>query len=162
MIVLPPKDSNAGCEVRLLLAECRSPAYKGFSLADAKLSMQYMDKVNFNRLEDPKPFGEAGAKSIADIVSAPGQFAGFGGYPHIDQDLMLRIQSIVDIANSRKDKRKQRYLDFIDAAIAVTTEASIADPSPGHPTSWRTAGSGAPGGSFKLFKSLMGNTYYYI
>jgi hypothetical protein len=45
MIVLPPKDSNAGCEVRLLLAECRSPAFKVYSLADAKLSMQYMDKV---------------------------------------------------------------------------------------------------------------------
>ena len=62
MIVLPPKDSNAGCEVRLLLAECRSPAYKVFALADAKLSMQYMDKVIFNRLEDPKPYGAAGAK----------------------------------------------------------------------------------------------------
>ncbi|WLI87645.1 hypothetical protein Q4S45_12930 [Massilia sp. R2A-15] len=162
MIVLPPKDSNAGCEVRLLLAECRSPAYKVYSAADAKLSMQYMDKVLFNRLENPKPYGAAGAKSIADIVRAPGQFAGFGAYPTITDDLALRIQSIVDIANSRKDKRKQLYIDFIDAAIAVTSESSIADPTPGKLVSWRTEGSGPPGGSFKLFKSVMGNTYYYI
>jgi hypothetical protein len=162
MVVLPPKDSNAGCEVRLLLAECRSPAYQVYTLADATLSMQYMDKVLFNRLENPQPYGAAGAKNIADIVRARGQFAGFGTYPTINDDLALRIQSIIDIANSRNDKRKESYIGFINAALAVTSDPSIADPSPGKLTSWRTAGSGPPGGSFKLFKSLMGNTYYYV
>ncbi len=162
MIVLPDKNESAGCETRLLLGECRSPAYAAYTLADAKLSMQYMDRVLYNRLADPKPYGAAGAKTIADIVRAKGQFAGFENYPTYDASIVNRIQAALNIANSSKDKRQAVYADFINAAIDIAKAASITDPSPGKLTSWRTAGSGAPGGSFKFFKTLMGNDYYYV
>lgn len=162
MIVLPDKNESAGCETRLLLAECRSPAYAIYTVENAKLSMQYMDKVLYNRLDDPKPYGAAGAKTIADIVRAKGQFAGFQNYPNYDTDIANRIQAALNIANSSKDKRQAVYAEFINAAIAISKAASIADPSPGKLTSWRTAGAAAPGGSFKFFKTLMGNDFYYV
>jgi hypothetical protein len=162
MIVLPDKNEIAGCETRLLLAECRSPAYAIYTLADAKLAMQYMDKVLYNRLADPKPYGAAGAKTIADIVRAKGQFAGFQNYPNYDTAIASRIQATLDIANNSKDKRQAAYADFINAAIAISKGTPITDPSPGKLTGWRTAGASAPGGSFKFFKTLMGNDFYYV
>lgn len=162
MIVLPDKNENAGCATRLLLAECRSPAYGRYTLKDAELSMQYMNKVLYNRLADPKPYGAAGAKTVADIVRAKGQFAGFQNYPKYDTEIANRIQAMLNIANSSKDTRQAAYAAFINAAITISKAAPIADPSQGKLTGWRTAGASAPGGSFKLFKTLMGNDYYYV
>ncbi|WP_338848055.1 hypothetical protein V8J88_04475 [Massilia sp. W12] len=162
MIVLPNKNETDGCETRLLLAECRGPSNSSYTLADAKLAMQYMDRVLYNRLADPKPYGAPGAKTIADVVRAKGQFAGFQNYPNYDTGIVHRIQAALDIANSTKDPRQAVYAAFIMTAIEVSKSNSITDPSPGKLTGWRTAGSTAPGGSFKFFKTFFGNDFYYV
>lgn len=56
----------------MLLAECRSPSFSGYTLGDATQSMQLMDRVLFNRLSDPAKFGASGAKTAGDIIRAPG------------------------------------------------------------------------------------------
>ena len=162
MLSLPPKNNGVGCEVRVLLAECRSPSFSSYSLADATTCMQLMDKVLWNRLDDPGPFGAKGATTVADIVRARGQFAGFETYPDYAQSIVTRIQAMLNLANSAKDKRHDLFTDHINAAIAVATDPSIADPSAGALTGWRTAGSAAPGGSFKFFKTFFGNDFYFI
>jgi hypothetical protein len=162
MVTLPPKNEIAGCEVRLLLSECRGPSFSSWTLADATTCMQWMDKVLWNRYDSPAQFGAKGAKSLADIIRAPGQFAGFENYPDFDQSIVNRIQAMINIANKSKDKRHQSFADHINSAIAVSNAASIIEPSPGILAGWRTAGSGAPGGNFKFWKTFLGNDFYYI
>jgi len=162
MIALPPKNDMEGCEVRVLLAESRGPSANGYSLADAKTCMQLMDRVLWNRLSNPAPFGARGAKTIADIVRAPGQFAGFQGYPNYDSSIVNRIQAMINVANSAKDKRCQDFANHINSAIDVANDASIQEPSPGTLASWRTAGSGSPGSNFKLHTTILGIDFYFI
>ena len=50
--------------------------------------MKLMDAVLWNRRENPGPFLARGAKSLADIVKARGQFAGFESYPEYDNQLL--------------------------------------------------------------------------
>lgn len=92
----------------------------------------------------------------------PGQFAGFEKYPNYDKSIENRIQAMINIANSPKDKRQQSFTDHINSANAVSEAANIIEPSPGILAGWRTAGSGAPGGSFKFWKTFFGNDFYYI
>ena len=162
MIVLPPKDDGVGAEVRLLLAECRNPSGSGYTLADATESFQLMDRVLFNRLANPAPFGAKGATTVGDIIRAPGQFAGFEKYPNYDAAVVNRIQAAVNIANAAKDKRHAAYADFINAAIAVAQNPSIKDPSAGTLAFWRTALSSGPGAGAKLYKTILGNDFYFI
>lgn len=162
MVTLPPKNDGEGCEVRLLLAECRGPSFNTYTLADATTCMQLMDRVIFNRLANPAPFGARGATTVADIAKAPRQFAGFQNYPNYDQSIVNRIQAMLNIANSAKDKRSAAFTDFIEAAISVASDPSITDPSPGTLAAWRTAGSGSPGSNFKLHTTLLGNEFYFI
>jgi hypothetical protein len=162
MIKLPPKDDDAGAEVRLLLAECRGPSFSSYKLADAITSMQLMDRVLYNRLDDPSKFAARGATTLGDIIRAPGQFAGFENYPSYDHSIVNRIQAMLNIANSTKDKRAPDFADFINAAMKVASDASIQDPSPGTLAFWRTAGASSPGSSFKKHTTVLGNDYYYI
>jgi len=162
MIVLPPKNDDDGCEVRVLLAECRTPSFSSYTLADAITSMQLMDRVIFNRLANPGPFGAKGATTVADVVKARGQFAGFQNYPKFDASIANRIQAALNIANSTKDKRSSSFQDHFNAAIQIANDQSIADPSPGTLVAWRTAGSGSPGANFKLHTTLMGIAYFFI
>ncbi|CAE6700031.1 hypothetical protein R70006_00680 [Paraburkholderia domus] len=163
MILLPPKNDNEGAEVRLLLAECRGPSFSTFTLSDATTCMQLMDLVLFNRLDNPGRFGAKGATTVGDIIRAPGQFAGFQNYPKYDSHVQHRIQVALDIANSAKDKRSPDFAAFINAAIAIATSTStITEPSPGTLVSWRTAGSGSPGSGFALFKTVLGNDFYFV
>ena len=88
MISLPERNSDAGVESRVLLAECKSPAYSDtYTLELASECMQLMDAVLRNRLANPSPYGAKGAISLADVVKAKGQFAGFGKYPNYDETL---------------------------------------------------------------------------
>jgi hypothetical protein len=162
MIALPPKNDGNGVEVRVLLAECRGPSFSSYTLADATKSMQLMDRVLWNRFNSPAKFGAKGAKSLADIIKAPGQFAGFQNYPNYDRSIVNRIQAMINIANSSKDKRSGDFVDFINAAITVADDPSIQEPSPGTLASWRTAGSGSPGSNFNLYTTVLGNDFYYI
>jgi hypothetical protein len=162
MISLPPKNNTEGVEARVLLAECRGPSFNTYTLTDATTCMQLMDRVLWNRLSNPAKFGARGATSLADIIKAPGQFAGFESYPNYDVAIVNRIQAMVNIANSTKDGRNQDFTDFINAAIGVANDPSIQDPSPGTLAAWRTKGSGSPGGTFKKHTTQLGNDFYYI
>lgn len=95
MVALPPKETAEGVEARLLLAECRSPAYqKTYSLGDATQAMQLMDRVLWNRLKNPRPFGAPGATELVEIIKAKGQFAGFENYPNYDTAIVSNLQGI--------------------------------------------------------------------
>jgi len=161
MVALPPKDNGVGAETRILLAECGGPVLKSYTLAKAKESMQLMDRVIWNRMANPAPYLARGAKTVADIIKAPGQFAGFGSYPDYDGKIVNRIQSMINIANSTRDKRNSTYADFITTAIEVAKAQPVIDPSPGKLTFWRTAGSGGPGGNATHFKTVLGVDFYY-
>lgn len=162
MVALPPKNDAEGCETRVLLAECRTPSFSSYALADAEKCMQLMDKVLWNRFRNPGPFGAKGATKLSDVVRAPGQFAGFEAYPNYDQSIVNRIQAMINIANNAKDKRSQAFADHIATAIAVAKAASIVEPSAGTLASWRTAGSASPGSNFKLHGTVLGVDFYFI
>lgn len=162
MVALPSRDTNAGVEARVLLAECRGPSSSSYKLATATQCMQMMDRVLWNRLGNPGPFGARGAKTIADVVKAKGQFAGFENFPDFDSSLVTRIQGMIDIANSAKDSRKADFLAHVNAAIAVANQPVIADPSPGKLVAWRTAGASSPGAGFLKHITLGGIDFYYI
>jgi hypothetical protein len=111
---------------------------------------------------NPAPFGAKGAKTLADVIRAKGQFSGFEKYPNYSTAIITRLQSMIDIANNPKDKRNTTYSDHITTAIAVADEDSILDPSAGTLCAWRTAGAGSPGSNFKLHTAVLGNEFYFI
>lgn len=138
MITLPPKDNGIGLETRLLLSECQSPSYTGtYTLSEASTCMALMDLVLWNRTKNPKPF-LASKPTLLSVITAPNQFDGFSGYPKYSSDIVARIQSYIDIANSKYDKRSQTFADFINLAIQVATNPTISDPSPGSLVAWKT------------------------
>jgi hypothetical protein len=163
-IVLPPRDTDKGAEIRLLMAECRGPSFTAiYNLTDAKRCMQHMDLVIWNRLANhPGKFGAPGATSIRDIIKAPGQFAGFGNYPKLSAGMVANLQQMIDIANNPKDSRQSDFADFINAAIDVTNAQTIADPTGAGNilSAWRTAGASSPGSGFTKFSTIMGTDFY--
>ncbi len=163
MISLPERNSDAGVESRVLLAECKSPAYSDtYTLELASECMQLMDAVLRNRLANPSPYGAKGAISLADVVKAKGQFAGFGKYPNYDENIKKRIQRALDIANDSKDSRSSTYSAYVNKAIEIAKSVKYSDPSPGKLVAWRTANSGSPGKNFTLYKTVLGVDFYYI
>ena len=163
MVQLPPKDDDEGCETRLLLAECVSPSFSSYSAADAQTCMQYMDLVLWNRYYNSKRFAMKKApQSIADVIRAPGQFAGFGNYPNYSLAIVRRIQSMVDIANAKKDKRSSAFEAHVNLAMTIAASPFITEPSSGMLAGWRVHGSGSPGGGFTFFKTVLGNDFYYV
>lgn len=161
MTALPAKNTDAGAETRLLLAECRGPSFPGYNLAMAKQCMQLMDLVLRNRIKNPRPFlSKAG--TLLSIITAPRQFQGFRNYPNYDAGIMHNIQEMVDIANNPRDHRATVFAEFIQMAIRIALGRSITDPTPGALSAWRTAGSGSPGPNFILFKTVLGTSFYYV
>lgn len=161
-LVLPPKNDVDGLEARVLLAECRTPAFSSYTLNDAKECMRLMDRVLWNRVAHPRLFGLKSDSSLLDVVKAPGQFAGFSSYPNYDASIVQRIQDMLEIANSTKDKRSGSYRSHVEAAISISDKLSITEPSPGILASWRTAGASSPGSKFTLHATVLGNDFYYI
>jgi hypothetical protein len=161
--VLPPRDNtDLSVEVRVLLAECESPLRSGYTLQAAATCMQLMDLVLWNRLKDPGKFGARRAKSLVDIVKAKRQFDGFEDYPNYSGSVRDRIQEIVNIANAEKDTRRPACAAHVKAAIEVAEGERIVDPSPGVLAAWRTAARGSPGGNFKMYTTVLRNTFFYI
>jgi hypothetical protein len=160
MITLPGKTTDAGLESRVLLAECRGPASSGYSSADAKTCMQLMDAVLWNRVANPGPF-LAKDGTLTSVVKARGQFAGFDHYPSYDSGIRKRIQDMLDIANSTRDKRSAAFADHCNAAIGIANAVNFTDPSPGKLVSWRTGGASSPGAAFVFFKTVLGIDFYY-
>lgn len=157
---LPERITNAGVEVRILLAELPTPSFASWTLAKAREAMQLMDAVLWNRLDDPKPFGAAGATTLADIVKAKGQFQGFENYPAYSAAVIQRIQAALDIANKDTDSRHVAFRAHVQAALD-RADAPCDDPSPGNLVGWRTAGSGTPSSKMTFYKTVLGNDFYY-
>ncbi len=161
MITLPARGTDEGAETRVLLAECRGPAVQGYNIADATTCFQLMDLVLWNRVANPKPF-LAKAATLVAVIKAHGQFQGFESYPNYSSGIAQNIQDQLDIANNPKDKRSTVYATHISTAIRIAGADTIADPSPGALTAWRTGGSGSPGSGFTLYKTALGNSFYYM
>src|SRR5438067_2501101 len=130
MIALPVKTTDEGLESRILLAECRGPSFPNYVLADAKTCMQFMDRVLWNRVANPTPFG-AKDSTLLSVVKAKGQFGGFENYPSYNAGIRKNIQDMMDIANNNKDKRNAAFAAHIQAALEVASAPSILDPTPG-------------------------------
>ncbi len=161
MITLPDRMSNEGVEARILIAECPAPSNGTYSLILAAEAMHLMDAVLWNRLKTPGPFLARGAKSLIDIVKARGQFKGFENYPDYSAGIKQNIQDAINIANNSNDPRSTKYADFVNKAIEIAKSSYYSDPSPGKLVAWRTANSGSPGKGFLLYKTLLGNDFYY-
>ena len=152
-----------GAETRLLMAECKGPSFPGYTLASAKKCMQLMDLVLWNRLRNnPAQFMAKHAKTIIDIIKAPGQFAGFETYPNYSGGIAHNLQSMLDIANNPKDSRQTDFVDFISTAIDVAEQDTIIDPSGGIAAAWRTHGAASPGSNFVKFDTVGGNDFYRL
>ena len=160
-IALPPRNDSNGLEARLLLAECRSPSFATYGSASAQNCMQLMDLVLWNRVGHPRLFGASSA-TLRAVVTARGQFAGFGGYPSYDESIAHRIQEMVNIANSARDGRSSAFRDHVQMAMDIADAPTIQDPSPGLLCAWRTTGSGSPGSSFTAHATVLGNDFYFI
>lgn len=161
MITLPQRISERGAEARLLLAECRGPSFAGYSLVLATKCMQLMDLVLWNRVKNPGPF-LAKQGTLLAVITAPGQFQGFQHYPHYANGIAHNLQQMVDIANSRGDKRAPVFADYVSAAIRISVSETLSDPSPGMLVAWRTAASGSPGPEFAFFTTVLGTSFYYM
>src|SRR5271166_4980535 len=118
-MILPPKDHTDGLEVRVLLAECRPPSYKSYNAADAQECMTLMDRVLWNRVNNPRPFGSSDS-TLLGIVRAKGQFAGFESYPKYDISIVNRIQAMLDIASSARDSRSGLFAAHINMALQIS------------------------------------------
>jgi hypothetical protein len=167
--ILPNQNTGAGVLSRLLILEAVGPGQPNYDATASQTSMQWMQLVIANRLKTkPAQFLAPNAKTILDIIKAPGQFAGFGSYPALPDDLAKRLNAIVAIANKPNDLRSSNYLAFVTAAISVAQSPCVADPSiAANPKSlgllsWRTQNSGGPGSNFIFFKTLSGNSFYYM
>lgn len=157
---LPPAGSDAGVLVRMLLAECKGPGYPDYDETEAWTAMHAMKAVVHNRLfSDPARFGAAGARTYADIICAPGQWAGFrrgaDGRWLVDPDIMQRVDELVARANQGAPGAYHR---FVRHALEVTygpprdpfAGLRAAGGVPVRPGAYgfRRAGSGHPGGAF--------------
>ena len=161
MITLPDKNGNEGVETRILLAECRGPSFESYTHPLAVECMRLMDAVLWNRLKNPGPFLAKGAKSLADIVRAQGQFAGFEKYPSYDNQIRIKLLAMLQIANNAKDPRSAAFAEYINSAIDIAKSTEYSDPSPGTLVGWRTSKRGTPGAGFIKFKTLLGIDFYY-
>jgi hypothetical protein len=161
MIVLPAKETNEGAEVRLLLAECRGPSYPGFELGSATVCMQLMDLVLWNRVKSPAQFLAKSATLLA-VIKARGQFQGFENYPNYNPGIKNNIQQMINIANNTKDRRSAEFAGYIRMAIQVAIAETILDPSRGTLVAWQTSGFPKPGPNFILYKTVLGNDFYFI
>jgi hypothetical protein len=169
MIMLPPPSTDAGAETLLFILETMDPSNVFYSLASAKQSMEWMQLVLVNRLQNnPRQFMAPGAKSVIGIIKAHGQFAGFSAYPILSTPLADRLAALLAVANNPKDPRSPTYSAFIQTAIAVAKAKPIVDPSlKQNPTSlgllsWRTQNSGSPGPRFRIYQSVGGNSFYML
>jgi hypothetical protein len=162
-VSLPAANTDAGLLTRVLLAETPSPEMPGYSDTDAETVMLWMRAVISNRLAKPSSkYGSNGAKTIADVIRAKNQFEGFEQYPNIRAGITKRLDETVQIANDGGDTRREKYKKFLNTALKVAAMPSVTDPSGSGLYFWRTAGSGSPSPEAKVFKTLMGNTFYTL
>ncbi len=123
-VPLPAASTDAGLLVRLFLAETPSPDEMNYTSEQAKTAMSWMRVVVENRLNNPSNvWASAGAKTLADVIKAPGQFEGFSHYPALPANITKNINEAVEIANNGDDPRRARYKMFVDAALSRSRHA---------------------------------------
>lgn len=161
---LDPASTDAGAMERLLLLETADPSNPHYNRVDSLKAMRWMKQVIDNRLAAPRKsrFGEpADATTETEMIAVGNQFAGFGDYPKLGAGLDAKLNILTSLATATKDSRAAKYAGFVADAITAATEAAPPpDARVANLAAWRTAGSGSPGGDFKLVASLQGNTFY--
>lgn len=172
-ITLPLDSTEQGMLTRLFLAESINPGNSLIYDEDqSKTSMLWMRKVIENRLSHKtpnifgavKPIGKS-KYTIYDIVKAKNQFHGFENYPTVHSSIKLNLTGFLAIANNYNHSKREIYADFIaNAKQAASKDAlkGFLDPSPKGLYGWRTKGSSQPGGDFKKYKDLAGQTFYTL
>jgi len=159
-LTLPPLETDEGVMGRMLLTECKTPGYADYDEAGAYWAMLAMKAVVHNRLwSSPARFGAAGARRYTDIITAPGQWAGFSRGPRrevlLDPDVTRHVDELVTCANDGPPGPCHR---FVRNALYVSY-APVQDPFAGlrwldggpvlpGAFGWRREGSPPPGGSF--------------
>lgn len=164
-ISLPASATREGLWVRLFLSETRNPINRLYDSDETRTAMGWMRRIVVNRLaNNPAQFGASGAKTVFDIVKAPGQFAGFEHYPQVSADVHNRIHEILRIANDDGDQRQAAMAAYLRMALQIANAPdAVADPSDDGLYGWRTLGSGSPGPRFKAYNSpKSGNQFYTL
>ena len=161
-LALPAENTDAGLLARLFLAEVDGPnGSSGSNLQEEQQSMALMRRVLANRLLKPSAqWGSAHARTLADVIHAPGQFHGFEQYPALPADISSNINNIVRIANTASDGRRRAMHAFLTVALRVAAAAPPADPSRNGLYWWRTKNKGKPSQATELFRTLGNNSFY--
>ncbi len=173
MIILPLESTQHGMLTRLFLAESINPGNSLlYNEKESKMSMIWMRQVIENRLKHKTPYifgakkpSGQGKYTIYDIVKAKNQFHGFEDYPKTFSVIKVNITGFVTIANDYNHPKRKLYADFIENAKMAASESALNgffDESLKGLYGWRTKGASAPGGSFKEYKSLAGQTFYTL
>lgn len=171
--VLPLDDSIEGMFTRLFLAESINPGNaRIYNATESRKPMLWMRKVIENRLshKTPKIFSVKNKLgdpkfTVYDIVKAKNQFHGFENYPKVSSSIKINLDGFVAIANNYNHSKREIYDEFIQNSIAAANKDALKgflDPSPNGLYGWRTKGSSAPGGDFKEYKPLAGQTFYTL
>ena len=164
LIQLAPESTDAGAMERMFLLETADPTRPEYNQPDSLRAMRWMKQVVDNRLAAPRKsrFGEPNdATTETDIISVGNQFAGFGDYPQLSGAFKGKLASILHLAAATGDPRNSDYAGFIANAIQAATE--VQPPTEARVpnlAAWRTKSTHAPGGDFRLYQSLQGNTFY--
>ncbi len=173
MITLPLEKTEQGMLTRLFLAESINPGNNVlYNEKESKTGMIWMRQVIENRLKHKTPniFGATkptrqAKYTINDIVKAKNQFHGFENYPNTLTQIKININGFIAIANNYNHSKRKLYVNFIEnARIAASRNAlrGFTDPSSKGLYGWRTKGASAPGGNFKQYKDLAGQTFYTL
>ena len=148
-IALSDISSDAGIIERVLLAEVMSPAYGAYNEGKAKRVMKAIVNCVYNRknYSNTELFGiHSQNPSVLDVVTAPGQFAGFSlgadGTLELSSSVEAHIQAILDSANQGVPGK---YYRFVEAAKSIA-RGNHASPFTKAVYAFRTAGASDPGG----------------
>ncbi len=147
-----------------MLLETRDPSRPDYDRAASLKAMRWMKQVVDNRLAAPKKsrFGEPeDAATETDIISVGNPFAGFGDHPALSSAFTSKLDLLLHLADTKKDKRSDRYAAFVQDAITAATEpVPPAESRVTNLAAWRTAAAKGPGGAFKFVGTLQGNDFY--
>ena len=171
IVTFPLPNTVEGTLTRLFLAESINPSDKKYNADESKKSMIWMRKVIENRLASKKPsifnvkVSPGKSVTINDIIKALNQFHGFEKYPELNGRIKINLNGFIDIANNYNHPLREKYLAFIQNAINASSQDALRgflDPSPKGLYGWKTQDSIHPGGDFKVYMNLAGQTFYTL
>ena len=178
-ILLPEIDTDEGVIARVLIAESQNPGWGDYDEAAVKQGMFAMKAVVDNRLGNhPEWFLAPGAANYGDIVTAPGQWAGFS---REEGEIVVAPpqQALIDriLEEARADSPDGPYARFYYLVMEVS-ESAVQDPfadlweTDGIPVigggyGWKTEGANPPGGRFQRLADadgglMAGNRFYTL